>query len=72
MVLTSGGFGLILAAVLERPWRAGSSAHRTISHTYLHAPNRIRVLGAKTAAAAAVAFCSYTTFVDPTPATDGL
>jgi ABC-2 type transport system permease protein len=54
MVLTSGGFGLILAAVFGVTLASGEFRHRTATDTYLDEPNRVRVLIAKTVAAAAV------------------
>jgi ABC-type transport system involved in multi-copper enzyme maturation permease subunit len=54
MVLTSGGFGLILAAVFGATVASGEFRHRTATDTYLDEPNRVRVLLAKAVAAAAV------------------
>jgi ABC-2 type transport system permease protein len=52
-VLTSGGFGLILAAVFGAIVASGEFRHKTATDTYLDEPNRLRVLTAKAAAAAA-------------------
>jgi ABC-2 type transport system permease protein len=54
MVLTSGGFGLILAAVFGATVATGEFRHRTATDTYLDEPNRVRVLVAKISAAATV------------------
>src|SRR5215813_12316950 len=53
MVLTSGGFGLILAAVFGAMVASGEFRHRTATDTYLDQPNRLRVLTAKAIASAA-------------------
>jgi ABC-2 type transport system permease protein len=52
-VLTSGGFGLILAAVFGAIVASSEFRHKTATDTYLDEPNRLRVLTAKAAAAAA-------------------
>jgi len=53
MVLTSGGFGLLLAAVFGAMVASGEFRHHTATDTYLDQPNRARVLAAKAATAAA-------------------
>jgi len=51
-VLTSGGFGLIIAAVFGVTVTSGEFRHRTATDTYLDEPNRVRVLIAKASSAA--------------------
>jgi ABC-type transport system involved in multi-copper enzyme maturation permease subunit len=54
MILTSGGFGLLLAAVFGATVATGEFRQRTATDTYLDEPNRVRVLVAKSCAAATV------------------
>jgi ABC-type transport system involved in multi-copper enzyme maturation permease subunit len=51
MVLTSGGFGLMIAAVFGATVTSGEFRHRTATDTFLDEPNRVRVLIAKTISA---------------------
>ncbi|HEY5985530.1 MAG TPA: hypothetical protein VIV12_03980 [Streptosporangiaceae bacterium] len=53
MVLTSGGFGLILATVFGAMVASREFRHKTATDTYLDQPSRTRVLTAKVIAAAA-------------------
>jgi ABC-2 type transport system permease protein len=52
MVLTSGGFGLIIAAVFGATVTSGEFRHGTATDTFLDEPSRVRVLIAKAISAA--------------------